>query len=285
MFLTIALILNSIVSKETLKLITIKNLAFNSNITVAPKATQGKRLQSRKNILSVIGVASGVIKSDGFRISAKIKIEDSSEDLTQKAYKSQMISLLNDLKKLNVTTNQITFLNYKMRRECQTCFLIKLKPLNFIATADLSIEADNFYMISKLLESKSYLFDIQVFMKYDYDNLLEEIKTILANAVENGIAEAQKKLENKNNEIKRVVSTSISVNSIDTVYNYKNEEQKFQYADKFLKHQFVDFVLRINFLIGKKINTEDGNNEAIKSLEQKIVDNIAVNALNAYVDS
>jgi hypothetical protein len=282
----VTLLLNSTESKETLKLITFKNQALNTNITVNPTQIQAQRLQSRKSILSVISEANGLLKSKGFQINAKIKIENSSENLAQSAYKLQINSLVSELEKLNVSKKQITISNYKLQQECQMCFLIKLKSLNFIASADLSIQADNFYAISKLLESKNYLFEIEVFIKFDYESLQKEIKNILKFAVEKGISEALKKLDNTGKEIKSVLSTSISVNSIDTVYNYKNEELKLQYADKFLKHQMVDFILRINFLIGNKINNnEEMQIDLIKSLQEKIVNSIASNALNAYVDS
>lgn len=282
----VTLLLNSTTSKETLKLITIKNLALNTNITLNPIEIEAKRLQSRKSILSVISGANGLLKSKGFQINAKIKIEKASENLARSAYKFEINSLLSELKKLNVSEKQITISNYNLQQECQMCFLIKLKPLNFIASGDLSIKAENFYAISKLLESKNYLFENEVFNTFDYDALQQEIKNILKTAVEKGISEALNKLENTRKEITSVISTSISVNSIDTVYNYKNEELKLQYADKFLKLQLVDFILRINFLIGNKINNnEEQQKELIQSLQDKIVDSIAANAINAYVDS
>jgi len=161
-----------------------------------------------------------------------------------------------------------------------------VKPLNFIASAELTTQTGKFYAINKLLKSKNYLFEIEVFIKFDYETLLQEIKNILKFAVEKWLNETLEKLENTDKEIKSVLSTSISVNTFETVYNYKNEELKLQYADKLMKNQLVNFILRINFLIGDKVKSNDQQqNLLIKSLQERILDSIAVNAVNAYVDS
>lgn len=288
-FLLLTLILNFIKSKETLKFMTLKNLPSNSNNKVydTEKNTNNKKtLQGKNNkILSVIGAYSGVIKSEGFIITAKIKIEKPTEVFTRNIYKSQVLSLIKELKQLNVSDSQIIFTRFKLQRELQTSFLITLKPINYIASADLAIESKNFLKISKLLNSKNFIANVEILLRYDYDNLLADIKKILKKAIENGVFQAQINLENQNKEIINIHSITISVESIHTVYNYKNEEQIAKYADEFFKYQVVDFIIKMNFHTGKKIKSKQAQIEFVDSLKDKLIDSLASKALYAYIDS